>query len=106
VRDSFHGEFISFGVECVPEEIMAAGTDTVLADSGKAGRTFHFQSGIARPGLITGSVLNGHGCEISIWREVLMLGGAGGVSAAYRALHDLGETVWKVFFRLAKPKSD
>ena len=93
-------------MECVPEEIMAAGADTVLADSGRAGRTFHFQGGIAWPGLITGAALNGHRCEISIWREVLMLGGAGGVSVAYRALHDLGETVWKVFFRLAKPKSD
>ena len=64
VRDSFHCEFISFGVECVPEKIMAAGADTVLADSGRAGRTLHFQGGIAWPRLVTGAALNGHGCEI------------------------------------------
>lgn len=64
VRDSFHCEFISFGVECVPEEIMAAWADTVLADSGRARRTFHFEGGIARPRLVTSAALNGHGCEI------------------------------------------
>ena len=51
-------------MECVPKKIMAAGADTVLADSGRAGRAFHFEGGIAWPGLITGAALNGHGCEI------------------------------------------
>ena len=64
VRDSFHCEFISFGVECVPEEIMAAWADTVLAYFCRAGRAFHFHGGIARPGLFAGAALNGHGCEI------------------------------------------
>ena len=63
-RDRFHCEFISFGVECVPEEIMAAWADTVLAYFCRAGRAFHFQGGIARPGLFAGAALNGHGCEI------------------------------------------
>ena len=64
VRDRFHCESISFGVECVPEEIMAAWADTVLAYFCRAGRAFHFQGGIARPGLFAGAGLNGHGCEI------------------------------------------
>jgi hypothetical protein len=59
VRDSFHCEFISFGVECVREEIMAAWADTVLAYFCRAGRAFHFQGGIARPGLFAGAALNG-----------------------------------------------
>ena len=79
-------------MECVPEEIMAAGADTVLADSGRAGRTFHFQGGIAWPGLITGAALNGHGCEISIWREVLMLCGGWWSERCLPGLHDIGGT--------------
>jgi len=64
VRDSFHCELISFGVGCVPKKFMAAGADTVLADSGRARRTFHFEGGIARPRLVTRAALNGYGCDI------------------------------------------
>ena len=65
VRDRFHCEFISFGVECVPEEIMAAGGHS--AGRFRQGRKdISLPGGIAWPGLITGAALNGHGCEISM----------------------------------------
>ena len=75
-------------MECVPEEIMAAGADTVLAYFCRAGRAFHFQGGIARPGLFAGAALNGHGD--------LNLVGTADVNRDWwserRGLHDLGET--------------